>query len=406
MKLIDQPPRLVQLLAVLALYVLSWRVAQLNFVGKGAGGKRIPRPENPTDELSGPGGPGGPGGAGGAGGDSAAAAAEVARMRAREAAVLLAEHELQAAQAELDADRHRFLRDNATLAAKLAKLSQLQQRSRGGGGDDPALPWLYMLTPTYRRHTQKADLVRMANTLRQVPNLHWIVIEDADAKTRLVTRFLQTCGVAHLTHLVQRTPKSMQRKICKWVDPRIGCPQWRLGKEAELWTQPRGVEQRNAGLAALRALRPTNGVFYFADDDNSFSLDLFDTIRKVRRVGVWTVALSGGLVHEGPLVKNGVVVDFHVGWRPDRPFPIDMASFAVNVNELTRRPHVKFDATAERGFLESAFLLNFIKDKSEMEPYDYDNCDGKPCVKVWHTKTQEPDLKAEKVSKSDPAVEV
>ena len=198
----------------------------------------------------------------------------------------------------------------------------------------------------------------------------------------------------------------MQRKICTKVDPRIGCPQWKLGKEAELWTQPRGVEQRNAALAALRALHPTNGVFYFADDDNSFSLELFDTLRKVKRVGVWTVALSGGLVHEGPIVKDGTVVGFHVGWRPDRPFPIDMASFAINCKELINHPDLRFDATAQRGFLESAFLQLIIDDKSMMEPYDYNNCDGKPCVKVWHTKTQEPDLKAEKVAKSDPTVEV
>ena len=56
-------------------------------------------------------------------------------------------------------------------------------------------------------------------------------------------------------------------------------PSWKLGKEAELWTRPRGVEQRNAGLAALRALPPKDGVFYFADDDNSYSLELFDTLR-------------------------------------------------------------------------------------------------------------------------------
>jgi hypothetical protein len=35
----------------------------------------------------------------------------------------------------------------------------------------------------------------------------------------------------------------------------------------------------------------------------------------VKRVGTWTVGLSGGLVHEGPIVEGGVVSGWHVGWR-------------------------------------------------------------------------------------------
>lgn len=268
-------------------------------------------------------------------------------------------------------------------------------------GYQEGLPMLYLITPTYKRHTQKADLVVMGNTLRQVRNVHWIVVEDADAETALVTNYLKSCGVPY-TRVVQRTPKYMQRDICKVVNPRIGCPSWKLGKEAELWTRPRGVEQRNAGLAALRALPPKDGVFYFADDDNSYSLELFDTLRKVKKVGTWTVGLSGGLVHEGPTMTNGVVTGFHVGWRPDRPFPIDMASFAINVRELTSRPALKFSGKVERGFLESDFLLQIIKGKEEMEVYDQD-CN---CVRVWHTKTQEPDLKAERVSPSSKLIEV
>jgi hypothetical protein len=116
-------------------------------------------------------------------------------------------------------------------------------------GWDPLTPMVYMLTPTYKRYTQKADLVRMGNTLRQVKNIHWIVIEDAEGETELVTKFLTSCGVPH-THVVQRTPKYMQREICSKVDPGHGCPKWKLGKEAELWTRPRGVEQRNAGMRA------------------------------------------------------------------------------------------------------------------------------------------------------------
>ena len=68
------------------------------------------------------------------------------------------------------------------------------------------LPWIYMITPTYARWTQKADLTRLAQTLAHVPNLHWIVVEDAERKTELVTRFLKRWGNRlRTTHLNIRT---------------------------------------------------------------------------------------------------------------------------------------------------------------------------------------------------------
>jgi hypothetical protein len=45
----------------------------------------------------------------------------------------------------------------------------------------------------------------------------------------------------------------------------------------------------------------------------------------------------------------------------------------------SRRPELVFSEKAERGFLESDFLLHIISGKEEMEPYDQD-CN---CVKVW-----------------------
>ena len=44
------------------------------------------------------------------------------------------------------------------------------------------LPTIYVVTPTYARPVQKADLTRLANTLLHVPALHWIVVEDANAR--------------------------------------------------------------------------------------------------------------------------------------------------------------------------------------------------------------------------------
>ena len=50
---------------------------------------------------------------------------------------------------------------------------------------------IYIVTPTYARPQQKAELTRLKNALLLVPSVHWIVIEDAPSKTSLVTRFVE-----------------------------------------------------------------------------------------------------------------------------------------------------------------------------------------------------------------------
>ena len=77
----------------------------------------------------------------------------------------------------------------------------------------PGLPTIYLITPTHARTEQKADLVRLSHTLLHIHNIHWIVIEDSDIKTPLVTNFLNTCGLNY-THLNVKTPPEVQ---CEWV---------------------------------------------------------------------------------------------------------------------------------------------------------------------------------------------
>ena len=50
---------------------------------------------------------------------------------------------------------------------------------------------IYIVTPTYARPQQKAELTRLKNAFLLVPYVHWIVIEDAPSKTSLVTRFVE-----------------------------------------------------------------------------------------------------------------------------------------------------------------------------------------------------------------------
>lgn len=47
---------------------------------------------------------------------------------------------------------------------------------------------------------------------------------------------------------------------------------------------------------------------------------------------MWPVGLVGGLLYERPLLnQKGKVEKWLSSWRPERPFAIDMAGFAINL---------------------------------------------------------------------------
>lgn len=123
---------------------------------------------------------------------------------------------------------------------------------------------VYAVTPTYARFLQKAELTRLSQTLKHVKDFHWIVVEDSYQKTPLVTRFLANSGLNY-THLNIRTPVEL-----------------RPLKNKPRWTKARGVEQRNIAIKWLRDninINKTNGVVYFADDDNTYDIRLFEEVR-------------------------------------------------------------------------------------------------------------------------------
>ncbi|XP_072534210.1 galactosylgalactosylxylosylprotein 3-beta-glucuronosyltransferase 2 [Salminus brasiliensis] len=266
----------------------------------------------------------------------------------------------------------------STAGSYLARLGDTQRRERPAhaapaGANRTALPpppppppLIYAVTPTYSRAVQKAELTRLANTFRQVPRFHWVVVEDAGARTELVARFLARCGVPY-THLHALTPRRFKRS-----------------------GMPRATEQRNAALGWLRTHRATRepGVLFFADDDNTYSLELFEEMRSTRGVSVWPVGLVGGRRYERPIVENGKVVGWYTGWRADRPFAIDMAGFAVNLQVILANPRALFKRRgAKPGMQESDFLKQITK-VEDLEP-KAKNCTQ---VLVWHTRTEKVNL--------------
>jgi hypothetical protein len=59
-------------------------------------------------------------------------------------------------------------------------------------------------------------------------------------------------------------------------------------------------------------VKDRDGVVYFADDDNTYALDLFKEIRTTTRVSVFPVGLVGGVLVEKPKVLNGRVIGWEV----------------------------------------------------------------------------------------------
>ncbi|XP_004605947.1 galactosylgalactosylxylosylprotein 3-beta-glucuronosyltransferase 2 isoform X1 [Sorex araneus] len=230
------------------------------------------------------------------------------------------------------------------------------------------LPTIYAITPTYSRPVQKAELTRLANTFRQVAQLHWILVEDAVARSELVSRFLARAGLPS-THLHVPTPRRYKR-------PGL----------------PRATEQRNAGLAWLRQRHQHQhaqpGVLFFADDDNTYSLELFQEMRTTRKVSVWPVGLVGGRRYERPLVENGKVVGWYTGWRADRPFAIDMAGFAVSLQVILSNPKAVFKRRGSQPGMQESDFLKQITTVEELEP-KASNCTK---VLVWHTRTEKVNL--------------
>lgn len=161
--------------------------------------------------------------------------------------------------------------------------------------------------------------------------------------------------------------------------------------------KPRGVEQRNTGLAWIRAnvkyTKKNRSVVYFMDDDNTYSIELFEQMKLIEsnKVGVWPVGLVGGLMVEKPVLDDeDQVLGFNSAWRPERPFPIDMAGFAISTDLLLQHTEAVFSYEVERGYQESEILRHIIVVR-DMQPLA-DMCRK---VLVWHTRTETPKLDAE-----------
>ncbi|XP_055614700.1 galactosylgalactosylxylosylprotein 3-beta-glucuronosyltransferase P-like [Uranotaenia lowii] len=225
--------------------------------------------------------------------------------------------------------------------------------------DTKVLPPLYIITPTYRRPEQLAEITRLGYTLKHVQNLFWLIVEDADKRTESVTRLLRQINVPFV-HLTAPMP----------------------AKYRKLKVKPRGVSNRNRGLQWIRA-NATDGVLYFADDDNTYNLEIFEQMRHIRKVAMWPVGLISKYGVSSPIVVNGTITGFYDGWIGGRKYPIDMAGFAVSVRFLLKRP--KAEMPFKAGYEEDGFLRS-------LDPLDLKEIEllASNCTEIltWHTQSK------------------
>ena len=254
---------------------------------------------------------------------------------------------------------------------------------------------LYIITQTYTRLTQRAELTRLRNALSHVNLVHWIIVEDRADTTEAVADVLETANVYQTTQLAVATNNACTRE----------------GGDRSSTKCPRGFKQRNLALDYIISLNPTHGsVIYFADDDNSYDVRIFEEMRNLTKFATWPVGFLGKRKYRAPICdENGKVIDFY-GWKgfpripgvpgDHRQFPIDMAAFAFKAGLLlTIQPFPKFTEKSSPGPFESDFIGKLIKDKSEIETKP--NC---RTVWVWHTQTKIPDTSQDELDKVDPEI--
>ncbi|XP_058765121.1 probable beta-1,4-xylosyltransferase IRX9H [Vicia villosa] len=175
---------------------------------------------------------------------------------------------------------------------------------------------LIVITPTYNRLFQAYYLHRLSQTLKLVqPLLLWVVVE-MNSQSEETSYILRNSGIMY-RHLV-----------CKMNLTN---------------TSHKSILMRNVAIAHIETHR-LDGIVYFADDDNVYSIELFQKMRDIRRFGTWTIAkLSedrSGIVFQGPICNGSEVIGWHTSNESDRKskrFHAEISGFAFNSTILWER---------------------------------------------------------------------
>lgn len=225
---------------------------------------------------------------------------------------------------------------------------------------------LIIVTPTYNQAFQAMYLNRLAQTLRLVqPPLLWIVVE-MPAQSKETADVLRKTGVMY-RHLV-------------------------CDKNATD-VKDRSAPQRNVALAHIEQHR-LDGIVYFVDDNNVYTLELFEQLREIKRFGTWPIGMfthnKKKIVVEGPVCNSTRVI----GWQTNEMskklcrFHVNNSGFAFNSTILWdpqkwRRPTselIRQLDTDKDGLQDTKFIEQLVADESQMEGL----ANGCSKIMVWN----------------------
>ncbi|KAJ8772266.1 hypothetical protein K2173_027443 [Erythroxylum novogranatense] len=213
------------------------------------------------------------------------------------------------ADVRLNEDDNRGGVADGALAVNSLKLVEDTQANYSSRFDFLPRKQIIVVTPTYNRALQAYLLNRLGQVLSLVrPPLLWIVVEMKAASME-TAEILRKTGVMY-RHLVCSKNSTS-------------------GKDR--------VYQRNVALEHVERHR-LDGVVYFADDDNVYSLELFESLREINRFGTWPVAMlersKNKAILEGPVCNGSQVIGWHTNEKSAskrlRRFHVDMSGFAFN----------------------------------------------------------------------------
>lgn len=225
---------------------------------------------------------------------------------------------------------------------------------------------LIIVTPTYNQAFQAMYLNRLAQTLRLVqPPLLWIVVE-MPAQSKETADVLRKTGVMY-RHLV-------------------------CDKNATD-VKDRSAHQRNVALAHIEQHR-LDGIVYFVDDNNVYTLELFEQLREIKRFGTWPIGMfthnKNKIIVEGPVCNSTRVI----GWQTNEMskklcrFHVNNSGFAFNSTILWdpqkwRRPTselIRQLDTDKDGLQDTKFIEQLVADESQMEGL----ANGCSKIMVWN----------------------
>ncbi|CAN4119232.1 unnamed protein product [Withania somnifera] len=229
---------------------------------------------------------------------------------------------------------------------------------------------LIIVTPTEAHSFQAYYLNHLAHTLKLVPPpLLWIIVE-MDSQSIETDSILRRTGVTY-RHLV-----------CKRNSTDV---------------KDNSVHLRNTALIHIETHR-LDGIVYFADDSNMYSLDVFEQMRQISRFGAWVVARlaenNRKVILQGPICNGSQVIGWHTDGMEKRfqRFYAEISGFAFNStvlwdpkrwNRQTLEPIRQLDIV-KGGFQVSTFIEQVVEDESQMEGFPM-HCSR---IMVWQFNTK------------------